>query len=101
MTPKQPELVVTRDGVPVADQAQGIRDFKEACLRTGREPMDCTSDLRLLWRGEDAGFKGYDYHTPTRVMDTVLREIAYLRVRAERMEEWLHAYRARHNLPSK
>jgi hypothetical protein len=94
------ELVVTRDGVPVADQTQGIRDFKAACLRehephTGREPIDCTSDLRLLWREGEAGFNGYDYHTPERVMDTVLREIAYLRVRAERMEDWLHAYRAR------
>lgn len=30
--PKLPELVVTKGGVPFADQAEGIRQFKEACL---------------------------------------------------------------------
>lgn len=32
---KLPDLVVTRDGKPVEDQAQGIRDFKAACLQAG------------------------------------------------------------------
>lgn len=31
-TRKLPELVVTKGGVPFEDQAEGIRQFKEACL---------------------------------------------------------------------
>lgn len=31
--PALPELIVTRDGKPVEDQAQGIEDFKNACRR--------------------------------------------------------------------
>lgn len=91
-----PKLVVTRDGIPVADQEQGIRDFKAACMRqmphTGKEPMDCGSDLRLLWRDNRPGFHGYDYHTPERVIDTVARQIAHLRAQAEWMQFWLDAY---------
>lgn len=30
---KEPDLVVTRDGVPFPDQAEGIRLFKEACTQ--------------------------------------------------------------------
>jgi hypothetical protein len=30
---KLPELIVTEGGVPCADQADGIRRFKEACAR--------------------------------------------------------------------
>ena len=33
-----PELVVTKDGVPFADQAEGIRKFKEACLASKAPP---------------------------------------------------------------
>lgn len=89
-----PDLVVTRGGIPVADQEQGIHDFKAACLRV-REPIDCTRDLRLVWRENEAGFNGYDYHTPARVIDTVQREIAHLRARAECMEDWLRVYQRR------
>lgn len=33
--PKElPPLVVTKDGVPMADQAEGIRQFKAACRRS-------------------------------------------------------------------
>lgn len=99
-----PNLIVTRNRIPVADQEQGVRDFKAACLRkphTNSEPMDCTSDLQLLWRADEADFRGYDYHTPDRVADTVLREIAYLRVRAEGMEEWLLAYQAQRKTSEK
>lgn len=32
---KTPELVVTQNGVPLKDQAEGIRRFKEACLEAG------------------------------------------------------------------
>jgi hypothetical protein len=35
-----PDLVVTRDGVPVADQAQGIRDFLDACTPKGSRSGD-------------------------------------------------------------
>lgn len=48
-TRKLPELVVTKDGIPFEDQAEGIRQFKEACriasLNAGREPppTDCIS----------------------------------------------------------
>ena len=48
-TRKLPELVVTKGGVPFEDQAEGIRQFKEAChiasLNAGREhpPKDCIS----------------------------------------------------------
>lgn len=33
-----PSLVVTRDGKPVEDQAQGIEDFKNACRRAAQPP---------------------------------------------------------------
>lgn len=38
-------LIVTRGGVPVADQAQGIRDFKAACGNTHREHE---GDVRVM-----------------------------------------------------
>jgi len=37
-------LVVTRNGVPFKDQAEGLRQFKEACLASkGDEPAPDTS----------------------------------------------------------
>jgi hypothetical protein len=35
-----PDLVVTRGGVPVEDQAQGVRDFKAACQRAVEKRVD-------------------------------------------------------------
>lgn len=35
---KLPDLVVTEGGVPVKDQAEGIRRFKEACLQSKAPP---------------------------------------------------------------
>lgn len=43
MKKKLPELVVTKDGIPFADQAEGIRQFKEACCAPTRlvaRPID-------------------------------------------------------------
>ena len=34
-----PDLIVTRGGVPVADQRQGVADFKLAALRAGNRPL--------------------------------------------------------------
>lgn len=34
---KLPELVVTRDGVPLADQTEGVRLFKEACIKPAND----------------------------------------------------------------
>ncbi|SNS29168.1 hypothetical protein SAMN06295912_1043 [Sphingomonas laterariae] len=34
---KLPELIVTKGGVPFADQAEGVRQFKAACLAVASE----------------------------------------------------------------
>jgi hypothetical protein len=38
--PKElPDLVVTRDGVPFKDQAEGVRQFKAACVAPSRQVL--------------------------------------------------------------
>ena len=45
------DLLVTRNGVPVADQAQGIRDFKAACLRRPEGAEDQEDTVRRWAKG--------------------------------------------------
>lgn len=45
---KESPLVVTLDGVPFADQAEGVRRFKEAALRAAREERRATE---IYYRG--------------------------------------------------
>jgi len=46
-----PELVVTKGGVPFADQAEGIRQFKEACL----QPVDPVGEAQPFEPNVTAG----------------------------------------------
>lgn len=57
---KLPDLIVTKGGVPFADQAEGIRQFKEACLRATEQTeklaheLDITNaDHTALWLEEN------------------------------------------------
>ncbi|WP_257540977.1 hypothetical protein [Sphingobium sp. CFD-1] len=57
---KLPNLIVTKVGVPFADQAEGLRLFKEACLaasakveRLSRELDIANADHIAFWLGEN------------------------------------------------
>lgn len=57
---KLPDLIVTKGGVPFADQAEGLRLFKEACLaasakveRLSRELDIANADHIALWLDEN------------------------------------------------
>ncbi|UXC93092.1 hypothetical protein EGM87_22615 [Sphingobium sp. RSMS] len=42
-----PDLIVTKGGVPFADQAEGIRQFKAACLAASKETDRLARDLNI------------------------------------------------------
>lgn len=52
----EPNLVVTRDGIPVADQAQGVKDFLAACQKKPDEAVHSSSEVlefkkKSFWLG--------------------------------------------------
>lgn len=73
------KLVVTKDGVPYADQAQGVREFKEACKGGVRQPRKDDVDP---WAAAEA-WKVWLHNTDIEKMDrdaALLHAIrAYLR----------------------
>jgi hypothetical protein len=64
-----PDLIVTRGGIPVPDQAQGLKEFKEACRRwtLSVSYQEIAHLLSFHWRlmeeaAEHRNYQAADFH---------------------------------------
>jgi hypothetical protein len=89
---KPPDLVVTKDGIPFKDQAEGIRQFKAACRRSEAQSNEQRKDERTgadrcwIWR-DHMHYPQVAFTKPDRVHKAVEYMRVYSREEVERLAD--------------